>query len=344
MGLQGWFNLATAYNVDCGQPKTGNFLREFRNKAFREPAWTKASTPEGRIEVREEYLWAPERRIAGVFEARFEVTLPEIEDKVRAELLDGSRACLTRIDDLPILAVSLKDGRVDSVTLGNGQILECSYLVYADRWAAIRTIQGLPVTLQQAISTSRKREPMSVIQASLTHSAPLALGVSEGFYSLMNKEAGEDTDRHVWGYFSSDGLKSFWTLCLSRDEVENNHEIAKKLRRMKAALDKMFAGTSWLPEGKTDFMSTVLSEHVRFEECFLFSESTFDEVKKEVEPLVAQLQNAAFMTDAFGPAIALHQVALQLESARAPLPELRAGGANSEAENMDTSGAGPVES
>jgi len=335
LALQAWYNLANSFGIACGLPKSGSFLREFRNKAFREPSWTKASTPADRMEVREECLWAPERRISGAFEARFDLTLQDIEEQVRAQLQSEHYPNLTRVDDLPVLSVSINEGQVNSVTLGNGQVQECSYLVYADRWGSISEIQGWPAPLQKAIGTNRKREPMSVIQATLTHSSPLALGVAEGFYSLLNKEAGEEIDRHVWGYFSSDGLKSFWTLCMTRDEVEDNHEIAKKLRRMKAALDKMFTGTSWLPEGTTDFMSTVVAEHVRFEEFFLFSEGTFDGVQETVSSST-KLQNATFLTDAFGPSIALHQVALRLAPARELMPETREGAPDAQTEEQQS--------
>src|SRR4051812_22591674 len=61
-GVKVWEDLCHKMGVDCGEPQQGSFIREFRNKAFREPAWTKAPTLETRLEVRNEELWAPERR------------------------------------------------------------------------------------------------------------------------------------------------------------------------------------------------------------------------------------------------------------------------------------------
>src|SRR4051794_3015713 len=54
--------------VESGRALFGSFLREFRNKAFRPAAWTKAPTPAERTEVRNELLWGPEHSLVSVFE------------------------------------------------------------------------------------------------------------------------------------------------------------------------------------------------------------------------------------------------------------------------------------
>lgn len=41
-GVLVWKELAAKLGVPCGEPETGSYLREFRNKAFREVSWTKA--------------------------------------------------------------------------------------------------------------------------------------------------------------------------------------------------------------------------------------------------------------------------------------------------------------
>ncbi len=139
----------------------------------------------------------------------------------------------------------------------------------------------------------------------------MAVDVQEGFFGAISREAGEETERHVWGYFTGDGMKSYWTICLSSDEAEDNHAIAKKLRRMKNSLDKMFTGTSWVPEGKADFLSNVRSEQVRFEDAILFSEG---EDPREAITL-DRLEGIYFLTDGYGPTSAFRQVDTALKAA-----------------------------
>ena len=55
-GVELWQRLARGFGVETGEAFSGSFLREFRNKAFREPVWTKAPTPEARKEVLKETL------------------------------------------------------------------------------------------------------------------------------------------------------------------------------------------------------------------------------------------------------------------------------------------------
>jgi hypothetical protein len=165
-------------------------------------------------------------------------------------------------------------------------------------------IQGWPKNLPFV----RGHDSAGVLQAVFDHAAPMGAGLLEGFYSVLHREAGEEFERHVWGHFASTGLQSFWTLCLTADEVEDNHQIAKKLRRLKAALDKMFTGTSWLPEGTAEFMATVSSEAVRFHEAVVFAggERSDDPVR------MPGLEALTFVTDGYGPSSALLQAARAL--------------------------------
>src|SRR5690606_533582 len=99
-GVKGWSELCARLGIEAGEPRTGSYLREFRNKSFRLPAWTKAPTPEARRDVRDELLWGPERRFAGAFEARFEnLSLLEIEEEVRRLVL--GMPGIRRLEKLP---------------------------------------------------------------------------------------------------------------------------------------------------------------------------------------------------------------------------------------------------
>lgn len=314
-----WAALLRALKVDGGTLQRGSFLREFRNKGFRAPAWERAPSPEARRTVRDEALWAPERTIAPLFEARFGLSLGELETRVRERL--GEEAALAgklrRVEGIPLASIQVTpEGRLESLRLGNGEEIACDRLFYADRWGAIPWIEGFP----KGLSFVRGREPVGVLQAVFTHEIPLGTGLQEGFFSDLNKEAGEEIERHVWGYFSSDGTKSFWTLCFSPEEAEDNHAIARKLRKLKGSLEKMFPTTPWLPEGKPDFMSNVKAEQVRFEESALYSKG--DAPREPVG--IAGIGGIRFLTDGYGPSSALEQVGVALE-AEGMIPALSPG-------------------
>jgi len=101
-----------------------------------------------------------------------------------------------------------------------------------------------------------------------------------------------------------EGKRSIWSVTLAEDECEDNHSIAKKLRRIKQSLDKMFTGTEWLPENVKSFMDTIVTEQVRFEEGMVFSKG---DVMNEASHL-PKMENVCFVTDAFGPSSSMLQV------------------------------------
>ena len=331
-GVELWSRLARGFGIETGAAATGSYLREFRNKSFRSPAWAKAPTPEARKEVIEESLWNAERRLVPLLETRFELTVNELEARIRAFVTGDSeesapwRALIRRIEGLPAAGFAAEEGSVRSVTLASGEQINCSQVYYADRWADLPGMTGLPKDL----AFIRRREPTSLLQAHFLHSQPVGEGVKEGFFGSVHKESGEDFERHLWGHFSSDGLQSFWSLCITSDEVEDNHQIAKKLRRLKNGLDKMFAGSSWVPQGdgSSEFMNNVRAESVRFLETVLYAEG-----EEPVAPVtLKQMAGLRLITDGYGPSSALQQVGLALG-----LPAELAG-PDSEAENVDLGG------
>ena len=296
--------LSGKLGIELGQEQSGNFLREFKNKAFREAVWTKSDDLNERKQAREESLWDPERSLANLFETSFELSLAEIEEQIRLKLTSEAFSGLRRIEGIHLTGVRIEDKKVHAVILASGEEIECDSLVYADRWGMLPKVAGLP----KSLSFTRSRDAHGVLQVTFSHKAPIGLGVLEGFYGAMNREAGEEFERHVWGYFSSDGLKSYWTVCFSADEVEDNHEIAKKLRRMKTTLDKMFVGSDWVPNAEQGFMSTVAEEQVRFEESLIFASG---EPPTEVIELPGA-HGVSFLTDGYGPSCSFQQVGLLL--------------------------------
>lgn len=338
-----WSQLASAFGVDAGAAQAGSYLREYRSgsKGFRKPAWSKAATPENRLSVREEELAPAERTLAPNFETRFALDVNELERQIRDRILaeDASHARrLRRLEGVPVVAIHADHRHVTSVKLGNGEEIRTQDVIYADRWSDAHSIEGLP----KGIAFLRKRHPVGVLQTIFAHEPAVGAGLQEGFFGALNREAGEAQERHVWGYFAPDGRKSFWTVCMTHEEGEDNHLVAKRLRRLKGALDKMFSGETWLPEGKQEFMQTVASEQVRFEESVLFTDG---ESPRAPEP-IKSMHGLFFVTDGYGASAALHQVASHFGKLVAPEtlvpvessssePGAEQGGTEREAENSD---------
>lgn len=298
VGMSGWQALISKLEITSEEPKSGHFLREFRHKSFSRPAWHKSPTREDRIQVREEYLWAPENRFAPPFEARFELTAGELEERVREKLATFPN--VQRMSSLPVTGFEFGEESC-TVLMGSGEKIEASRILFADRFQSLIGMEGLP----KGHPLNRGRAPMGILQAIFTHkTAMVSQEMQEGFYGATHKDAGDELSRSVWGYFMEGGKRSVWTIYLAEDESEDNHAIAKKLRRMKQSLDKMFTGTEWLPEGSKEFMDTVVSEQVRFEEAFVFSKSDASEKAYRLP----KLDQIAFLTDGFGPSYALAQV------------------------------------
>jgi len=107
-----------------------------------------------------------------------------------------------------------------------------------------------------------------------------------------------------------EGKRSIWSVTLAEEECEDNHSIAKKLRRIKQTLDRMFTGSEWLPENTKTFMDTTVSEQVRFEEACVFSKGN---IITEAQTL-PKMPNLSFVTDGFGPSASMLQVLSLLET------------------------------
>ncbi|MGZ3688997.1 MAG: hypothetical protein ACXVBW_11890, partial [Bdellovibrionota bacterium] len=191
IGVEAWRKLANEFAVDAGEPESGSFQREFRNKAFREAPWTKASSPELRREVRDEFLWQPEQRLASLYESRFALSVFEIEETVRAQLNSENFPALKRIEGLPVSGFEIAGHEVQGVVLASGEKIDCSRVIYADRWSLLSGMSGLP----KLLPFTRRREPTGVLQAVFGHPEPVGCGVREGFFGALHKEAGEEIDR-----------------------------------------------------------------------------------------------------------------------------------------------------
>ena len=297
-GVEGWLSLARAWQVECKVQTEGSTLREFRNKAFREPQWSRAEG-EARKEARDKSLWAPERRWVGIEEVRLDLAVSDLEENIRKRIQESTPANLRRIDGVPVQEVVESEASL-KILLGSGETLEACQVYYADRWSLLSGIKGMP----RNAPFMRNRHAVGVLQANFYHSVPVGVGVQESFFAPLHREAGEEVERHVWGYFSSDGKRSTWSLCLSPEEVEDNHTIAKKLRRLKNTLDRIFSGSDLIPQDSANFATTVMDEQVRFEE-----EAVFETGDVLIQPAaLPKLPGVFFLTDGYGPSASLAQV------------------------------------
>lgn len=305
--------IARGLGIEVGEVRVGCFVREARNKAFREPVWLEEGLPEG-----------AESRIAALEEARFENDLFTLDSEIRSRLME--HPLIRRIEGKLVIGVDV-DGDFPRLKLSGGDEIECAEVVWADRWSDLRGVEGIPSSLNFAEGKvrsgdiNRKLKPVGVLQVEFKHQSPIGIGVAEGFVGICHREAGEKVDRRVWGYFTEDGRQSVWSLVLHSDETEDNHQIAKKLRRMKQVLNRTFLGDTWLPSGCEDFMSNVAEEHVRFQDQMLYSSG------EESSELVAD-GGIVFLTDGFGIGSALRMVDLWLSRR-----------ANAEAKGVDHPGS-----
>ncbi len=304
-----WETVLNRVGLTPGPARFENSLREFRGKSFRHAPWSKIVSPEERAESRLENLWEGEAAVPPLLEARFDESFVEQEQELRARLLTLPN--VHREEGLEVTGFEVDPlTQQTRVLLLNGETRQAPRVIFADRWSLLSSFTGMP----KPVPMLRKREMMGAVQVVFTHRHPMASDVTEGFYTALHKDAGEDFQRQAWGHFFAGGEKSVWTVLLEPDFTEDNHEIGKKYRRLKQALDRMFVGEPWLRAGEKDFSSTVASEQLHFEERFLFSMGGKDaEVLREPVRL-KELPGMVFVSDGWGPSVAVEMVARLLES------------------------------
>lgn len=131
---------------------------------------------------------------------------------------------------------------------------------------------GLPEKARDLASAWAKphaRLDAGALQVTFHHVSPIGVGLRETFAGPMPREANDTTPvRHVWGFFSPNGMESHFTVLLTEAELADNHQIAKKFRRLKQALNKIFVGPEWLgPEAvkkpSLEFTDLLKDEHFK---------------------------------------------------------------------------------
>ncbi|MBL7715261.1 MAG: hypothetical protein JNL01_07300 [Bdellovibrionales bacterium] len=260
-----WFKSLASHFIDAevlGPVATGNGLREFRNKSFRPAPWLKS----GQVED----FWDAESRFPVISEAVFSKNLFEIEETIRAELIqafDSQESSeglgLIRWESGLVSGFRVEAGQVTGVEIGGGAVIPSSEVVFADRWATLSGMSGLP----KFASLNRKREPVGLLQVVFTHEPAMNAEIAEGLFTALHRDPGEEIERHVWGYLVDSGRKSVWSVLLSADESSDNHQVGRKLKRMKQALEKVFQESH-----PVSFEKSVIAESLRFEEAVVNSQ------------------------------------------------------------------------
>lgn len=276
----------------------GTAHRVFRNKGFKMPGWKRSSNLEAQQQAFEEMVWAPEQAYLGVTELRVAgLSTFKIEQELRAAL--EIHPSVKKVEMAPVVEFEVYENG-GKVQFTNGVITEFKQVYYCGPLAELKAIPKLSTVLKHQVSKAKTSSAVSVLQVMFQHSEPLLQTIEAGLVIPMNRDSGETFDRDALGYFV-DPTHSIWTVFLQADEIEENHEIMKKLRKLKQSLNKAFDSPDFLPNGKKDFMATVEKEQVRFEAGFLVIEG-------EYKPSSANA-DYVLLNDSFGLTYALEQIA-----------------------------------
>jgi len=281
-----------------GSIQKGTAHRVFRNKCFKMPAWKRSANLETQKQAFEEMVWAPEQAYLGVTEYRVAgLSTIKIEQDLRAAI--EINPLVKKLEMAPVIEFEVFE-HGGKVQFSNGMIAEFKQLFYCGPLSELKAIPKLATVLKHQMSKAKASSSASALQVMFQHSEPLAQSLDTGLVIPMNRDSGETFDRDALGYFI-DPTHSVWTVFLGGEEIEENHEIMKKFRKMKQSLNKAFDGQDFLPTGRKDFMATVEKEQFRFEEGFLVTEGEYK----------SSSANADFvlLNDAFGLTYALEQIA-----------------------------------
>jgi hypothetical protein len=276
----------------------GTFHRVLRNKAFKFPVWKRAASLESQEESFSEMVWSPEQAFMGVQEFRMGGVTPyQIESELRARFENHSQ--IKKVQNAPVVEFEVFE-HGGKVQFANGFITEFKQFYFCDSLNELRALPKLTSVFKHPLSGLKSSSQMNAIQVIFHHSVALEQSTDVGFVIPMNRDAGETFDRDVLGYFLNE-MTSVWTVFLQPSECEENHDIMKKLRKLKQSLNRAFDSPEFLPEGKKDFLSTVQKEQVRFEENCLMTEGELKASKSNPDFVL--------LPDAFGVSKALESIA-----------------------------------
>ncbi len=167
--------------------------------------------------LRDPRIGAPASMLRSTEQAFFSSAL-ECERSLR-------QVCSVSLEEsVPLAGLDIQDGHLRGVILGSGTVIEADLLIYADSFKVLAGMQGVPKPLNMHPS-------IGALQLVCQHEA------QELRRETFMAQIGDD---FFCGYFAA-GNESVWTLPLGEDD--DNHQISKKLRKMKQVIAKMFPNT-----------------------------------------------------------------------------------------------------
>jgi len=273
----------------------GTFHRTFRNKSFQFPVWKRAASLEAQEEAFDEIMWDPEKVFLGVQEYRMSGLTPvQIENKLRVFFEDHPQVKKIQ-SNTPIVEFEVYE-HGGKVQFSDGFITEFKQFYFCDSLNELRALPKLQAVFRLPLSAIKSGNQMNALQVVFHHGVSLEHSRDVCFVIPMNRDSGETFDRNILGYFL-DERTSVWTVFLKPAECEDNHDIMKKLRKLKQTLTRAF--------DSPDLLSTVVKEQVRFEENCLTVNAKLN----------ASVSNPDFVLipDAFGLSHALEMIADRFE-------------------------------
>jgi hypothetical protein len=297
----------------------GTFHRVFRSKSFKFPVWKRATSLSSQEDSLSEMVWAPERAFLGVQEFRIgNLTPVEIENELRKRFESDER--VSKIQNNPIVEFEIYE-QGGKIQFANGTISEFKQFYFCDSLKELRTLPKLAAVFKHPLSGLKSANQMNALQVVFHHSVSMSQSTDVGLVIPLNRDAGDTFDRDVLGYFL-DERTSVWTVFLQASECEENHDIMKKLRKMKQALNRAFEGPEFLPEGKKDFLATVEKEQFRFEENCLMIDGDLKSSKSNLDFVL--------LADTFGITKSLEAIAEKFE-----IPAIEFSDLENEASSLD---------
>ena len=281
--LNYWKSLCESFDVEAGEVQEGFFVREYKKSSFHSPEKLFADEQKWK-----EQYWEVERFFLPREHIRLSKDLFSQETALRNKLVEHES--VMRREGVPVNKMIPPTDETNGfqLELASGETLHVSRLVHADRWKSFRSIEGLEGVKRENPRISS--EGIGILQVYLSHPSCLEPGMNEVFCLLPNKDPNEKKRRYILGYFSEEGNQSVWSLLISPEEAENNHELAKRIRKVKQTLSRAFEGFS------------IHKETVRFREEALF------ETEDEVPNLPFVWNHILFLGDGLGMNHALDQV------------------------------------
>lgn len=272
----------------------GCFHRVFK-KGFKLPPYMRSSNVDAQLEAFNESVWKPEQLNLGTSEFRIRGVSPAMAEDFLRKVFE-THPSITHLSVGPIVELEIYE-HGGEVQFASGLKTKFKQFYYCDSIQELKHLPKLGTVMKHQMGSTKSANRMSALQVVFSHKDEMPYPQDTGFVIPMNRDAGEEFDRDVLGYFT-DSKRSVWTVFMKVDETEENHEIMKKLRKLKQSLNRAFGAET---DSATEFSRTVEKEQVRFESAFL----VIDNHSKPSD------SNADFvlMTDSFGFSHALETLA-----------------------------------